>query len=162
MQTLRLAQYNNVEVHRKIRWGTPGFRIRTKSATTAIFGVAKERIPGQKPTIVQSIAPLIWVSVSIAMCRPLPDLTAMTWKATAAQPKSYGDLFCYSNAVVVDNISETYHRKHNNIVVIKHLSHYSRSDEDSCEYKQRADRSDRAHYCQSCGTSIFGDVRARK
>jgi hypothetical protein len=59
MQTLRLAQHNNVEVHRKIRWGTPGLRIRIKSATTAIFGVAKEMIPGQKPTIVQSIAPLI-------------------------------------------------------------------------------------------------------
>jgi len=160
MQTLRLAQHNNVEVHRKIWWGTPGFRIRIRRATTAIFGVAKERIPGQKPTIVQRIAPLIWVSVRVDMCRPLPDLTAMIWKATVAQPKSYACLFRYSSAVVLDIISETYHGKHNNIVVIKHLSHYSRPDEESFKYEQRADRSDRANYCQSRGTFIFGDVRA--
>jgi hypothetical protein len=84
----------------------------------------------------------------------------MIWKATVAQPKSYAYLFYYLNAVVVDIISETYHGKHNNIIVIKHLSHYSRSDEESCEYKKRADRSDRANYCQSRGIFIFGGVRA--
>lgn len=71
---------------RKMQCQRLGLSSRIKSETTANLGTVMERMLGKKPTIVHRIAPDFWSVDNTAICRPSPDLTAATVKATASQP----------------------------------------------------------------------------
>lgn len=75
-----------------IRCGREGFSSLESSITTAIFGKAKDSIPGKRLTIVNRIAPCNSSIVRVWMCRPLPECTAVVENPTPIHPQIYSTL----------------------------------------------------------------------
>jgi hypothetical protein len=89
MHPSRLMKHRIAIAHIKMACQRGGLNMRVNSDTTASFGRANDKTPGQKPIIIHMIALDICSGVNTERCRPLPYETDLTVTATAAQLQSW-------------------------------------------------------------------------
>lgn len=113
------------ETHRNIRCARLGFRSFVNKATTASFGIANDKMPGQKAAIVDLMVFCRSSMVRLSKCCPLPDAAA-----ALEIPRLTNAQTLLQSALGREKTTfwKTYHGQQNQVVVEAKSAHHLDAD----------------------------------